>query len=113
MVPRRSRRNPKKAAPATTTTAAAAPEPAGPEFADPQRRQILMELQAVLLLYPKSRWSTAWACLWLADLACLKEFLQRAKRDPQFAACFLTCIEMDTRLVQTCKSFDLIIVPTN
>jgi hypothetical protein len=59
------------AVPFTAATAtAAAPKPAGPEFADLKRRDILTQLRAVLP-NPKAQWSTAWACLWLADLKCL------------------------------------------
>jgi hypothetical protein len=64
------------AAPATAAT-----EPAGPEFADPKRRDILAQLRAVLP-NPEAKWSPAWACPWLADLMCLEDFLRQAKNEP-------------------------------
>jgi hypothetical protein len=97
---------------AATAAAAAAPEPAGPEFTDPKRREILTQLRAILP-NPEAKWSTAWACLWLADLKCLEEFLCRAKNEPLWAACFLRCVDMDAALVNFCRSFHLNSAPTN
>jgi hypothetical protein len=75
---------------------------AGPEFADPRRLELVEQIHAVLP-DPAATWSTAWACLWLAGLEYLEEFLRQAKNNPYFAAAFLRCVDEDARVVKACK----------
>ena len=92
------------AAPAANASSAAAntAEPAGPEFAEPRRLEILTELRGVLV-DSECKWSTAWACLWLADLSWLEEFLRRARNEPGWAALFLAFVD-EGAVVKACKS---------
>jgi hypothetical protein len=92
------------AAPAADSSSATADaaEPAGPEFAEPRRLRILTELRGVLV-DSECKWSTAWACLWLADLSWLEEFLRRARNEPGWAALFLAFVD-EGAVVKACKS---------
>jgi len=96
------------AAPAADSSSAAADaaEPASLEFAEPRRLEILTELRS-LLVDPETKWSTAWACLWLADLSCLEDFLRRARNEPEWAASWLALVD-EGAVFKTCKSSHLI-----
>jgi hypothetical protein len=95
------------AAPAadSSSTAADAAEPVGSEFTDPRRLEILTELRGVMANW-ECKWSTAWACFWLAGLSCLEEFLRRAKNEPGWAACFLELVD-GAAVIKACKSSHL------
>jgi hypothetical protein len=95
----------------SSSAAAGAAEPAGLEFADPRRREILSQLRGVLP-DPERKWSTAWACLWLADLSCLEELLQRTRNEPLGMSSFLAWID-DGAVVKACKSTHLFFALSN
>jgi hypothetical protein len=83
------------------------------EFQDPRRKELLQALKDALSV--DTIRSIAWACLWLSDINMLEDIVAEARTMPLLVESDLENIELQARLVSTCRLlvfilFDLLIL---